>query len=401
MTRFPSVQLRRVLRVVNGGTPSSDSENWDGDVPWATPVDLAPINGGVLTETVRTITGAGLRAGSSAVRDGSLIVSTRAPIGYVAQVERPTAFNQGCRGLVPLQPVDIRYFRYQFVAAGPTMQSRGQGSTFIELSTEALASLPVHVPPFGIQSAIADYLDRETARINALIAARQKMVALLEERWQAVVDRVIWEDVWAVAPLKHLVDPWRPVMYGIVLPGPDVGNGGVAIVKGGDVAPGRLAWEALCKTTREIEAPFARARLRADDLVIAIRGGIGDVEIVPEAASGANITQDVARIAPRVGVDPAWLRLALRSSRVRADIAQRVTGATVRGLNIWELDRLSVPVATAATQAEQMSKLLPERRRISDMSDRLARQVDLLREGRQSLIAAAVTGEVGVPEMTA
>src|SRR5271157_1993578 len=98
------MQLRRVFRVINGGTPTSDPANWNGSVPWATPVDLGRSHGGVIRDTDRTLTIDGLRAGSSLVPGGSLIVSTRAPIGYVAEVAEPTAFNQGCRGLVPQRP---------------------------------------------------------------------------------------------------------------------------------------------------------------------------------------------------------------------------------------------------------------------------------------------------------
>lgn len=158
MSRFRRVQLRRIFRVVNGGTPTSEPNNWDGDVPWATPVDLGCVNGGVIRATERSISEAGLTSGSSAVPSGSLIVSTRAPIGYVAEVTSRTAFNQGCRGLIPTEGIDIRYFRYQLSAFATILQSRGQGSTFQELSSESLAALSIFNPSPSQQSAIADYL---------------------------------------------------------------------------------------------------------------------------------------------------------------------------------------------------------------------------------------------------
>ena len=98
-------------------------------------------------------------------------------------------------------------------------------------------------------------------------------------------------------------------MYGIVLPGPDVRPNGVMLVKGGDVAQNRLQPESLCHTTVEIERSFERARLRAGDVLVAIRGGIGDVAIVPASIDGSNITQDVARVAP-LGLDSEWLKFA-------------------------------------------------------------------------------------------
>jgi type I restriction enzyme S subunit len=96
MTHLP---VRRLFRVVNGGTPTSEPENWDGDVPWATPVDLGHVHGGYLAETQRTLTDQGVKTGSSLVAGGSLILSTRAPIGYIAETKVPMAFNQGCHAL--------------------------------------------------------------------------------------------------------------------------------------------------------------------------------------------------------------------------------------------------------------------------------------------------------------
>ncbi len=91
------------------------------------------------------------------------MLSTRAPIGYVAETTSEMAFNQGRRGLVPKTRFDVRYFRYQFVSLSSKLISEGQGSTFVELSGDSLAAVPLHVPPVGQQSAIADYLDAETA----------------------------------------------------------------------------------------------------------------------------------------------------------------------------------------------------------------------------------------------
>lgn len=397
MSNWPSVPIRRLFRVVNGGTPTGEPDNWDGDIPWATPIDLAKVDGGVLESTERTLTDIGLRTGSRTVPTGSIVVSTRAPIGYVAQVEASTAFNQGCRGLEPTTAMDIRFFRYQMSAASGQIAALGQGSTFVELSTEQLAGFPVVAAPLEEQRTIADYLDRETARIDALIAAKRRMLHLLDEKWRGMLNAVIWSDAIATAALMHLVDPARPVMYGIVLPGPDVGPGGVAIVKGGDVAQGRLCWDLLCKTTPEIEAPYARARLRGGDLVFAIRGGIGDVAIVPEVITGANITQDVARISTRRGVDARWLMYALQSPTAQSDTRRRVTGATITGLNIWELDRVRVPSSTTAQQLEHRDALDVLSAGLSSGRTALLAQCSLLKERRQALITAAVTGQIAVP----
>jgi type I restriction enzyme S subunit len=187
VSQWPRAQLRRLFRIVNGGTPTADPINWDGEVRWATPVDLARVDGEFIDETERRLTVTGLHSGSRSVPSGSLILSTRAPIGYVAQTTREMSFNQGCRGLVPVVSMDIRYFRYQLSALRDDLQSLGAGSTFQELSTEALATMRLTNPNIEMQRVIADFLDTETVRIDGLVNKQRLIIDLLTERRQALI----------------------------------------------------------------------------------------------------------------------------------------------------------------------------------------------------------------------
>ena len=147
---------------------------------------------------------------------------------------------------------------------------------------------------------------------------------------------------WEVAQLRRLVDPRRPITYGIVLPGQNVDDG-VFIIKSGDCTRERLTPDRLHRTTRSIEASYARSRMKADDLVISIRGTVGLVARLPASLDGANLTQDTARIAPLPEVHVGWLLHTLGSSPLQTEIDVETVGATVRGLNLRELRRLRVP----------------------------------------------------------
>lgn len=160
-------------------------------------------------------------------------------------------------------------------------------------------------------------------------------------------------------------------MYGIVLPGPHV-ESGVLIVKGGDVKPNRLSPATLSKTAHEIEAGYVRSRLREGDLVIAIRGGIGDTEIVPAAIEGANLTQDAARIAPRCGIFNEWLRYALKTPAIFAVLAAGANGAAVRGINIFDLDRVPIPTPVFEEQQAIAARLKEHEKQISRLKSALA-----------------------------
>jgi type I restriction enzyme S subunit len=188
------IALRRVARLVNGGTPSGDSENWGGDVPWATPVDLATVDGAALTGTHRSLTLAGLRSGSATVPPSSLLLSTRAPIGYMARTTVVTAFNQGCRGIVPRADVDVRFLLYALMSSRSSLIAAGTGSTFQELSSEALASTNVPLHALPQQRHIADFLDDQVARLDALTLETQKAVGKASGRRDATVQSLLLQD---------------------------------------------------------------------------------------------------------------------------------------------------------------------------------------------------------------
>jgi type I restriction enzyme S subunit len=189
-------------------------------------------------------------------------------------------------------------------------------------------------------------------------------------------------------------------MYGIVLPGPNVDDG-VPIVKGGDVAPERLRLDRLNRTAREIESGYVRSRLQGGDLVYAIRGSIGEVAMVPDELTGANLTQDAARIAYTSATHGPWLLHALKSSVVFAQVDAGALGATIRGINIRDLKRASLAAPPRAEQRVIAASLNRETARIDALVTKVHSAIARLKELRTALISAAVTGKIDVREEVA
>jgi len=205
---------------------------------------------------------------------------------------------------------------------------------------------------------------------------------------------------WEVKRLWHLTPSDRRIMYGIVLPGPNVDEG-VAIVKGGDVAPDRLRLELLNRTTAKIESGYARSRLRGGDLVYAIRGSIGDVAMVPDELEGANLTQDAARIAYTAAIHGPWLLHALKSAAVFAQLEAGALGATISGVNIRDLKRASIPVPPGVEQRTIATFLHTETTKLDALIAKVREAIERLKELRTALISAAVTGNIDVREEVA
>ena len=292
-------------------------------------------------------------------------------------------------------------------------------TTVKHLSSFDVKKVQIPFPPDAEQADIASFIDRETAKIDALVEKKERLIEVLQEKRTALITRAVTRGLdlnvpmkdsgvewlgeipahWEVKRLWHLTPRDRKIMYGIVLPGPNV-DVGVPIVKGGDVAT-RLKQDALSRTSFEIESRYVRSRLRGGDLVYAIRGSIGEVEVVPDELEGANLTQDAARVAYTKATHGHWLLYALRSKGVFGQLEAGALGATIKGINIRDLKRARIPVPPRSEQPEIASFLTAEARKFEGLSSMMRSAINHLKEYRTALISAAVTGKIDVRDEAA
>ncbi|RWK64000.1 MAG: restriction endonuclease subunit S [Mesorhizobium sp.] len=354
------------------------------------------------------------------LENGDLLITKDGTIGKLAivtKLEKPACLNSGIFVVRPIKAYITSYLYW--VLSSPNFTHfcdlGSYGSTIQHLYQNVFENFSFPIPPIKEQVAIAAFLDRETGKIDALVEDQKRLVELLKEKRQAVISHSVTKGLnpnvpmkasgvewlgdvpehWDVSPLMRLTADGRNIMYGIVLPGPNVDEG-VPIVKGGDVRPHRLTLDLLNRTTAEIEAPFARARLRPKDIVYSIRGSIGDAELVPDELLDANITQDVARVSPRPDLNCRWLLYALKSIAIFVQLEQRSLGAAVRGINIFDLKRARVPLPTPSEQDEIATFLDRQTLTIDGLLSEASSAIDLLTERRAALISAAVTGKIDV-----
>ena len=306
-----------------------------------------------------------------------------------------------------------------FSAIGPRNQYEiaANGITRFGLTGDAIREGVFPVPPLSEQQAITAFLDRETARIDTLVAKKERLIELLQEKRTSLITRAVTKGIdpnapikdsgvkwigeipahWEVKRLWHLTPQDRRIMYGIVLPGPHV-EGGVPIVKGGDVTPDRLQLNLLSRTTREIESQYERSRLKVGDLVYAIRGSIGDVAMIPDELDGANLTQDAARVSYTEDSWGLWLLHSLKSYSAFAQLDAGALGATIRGINIRDLKRILMPVPPSIEQRAIADYIQGETAKLDNLAAKVWEAIERLRELRTALISAAVTGRIDVRE---
>lgn len=407
------LSLRRVAQITNGGTPGNSDEFWNGEIPWATPVDLGKVNGKIISQTGRHITESGLISGSTLAPKNSILISCRAPIGYVAINQIPMAFNQGCKAIIPRDDsTDTRFLKYALESSTDSIRALGQGSTFLEVSSSQVSSISVPWAQSTEQRQIADYLDHETAEIDAFITEQLTAQRLLRERRSAVITRAVTKGLdpsaklvesgdeaigtypahWRLMRVKHLGES----IIGLTYSPEDIvesANEGTLVVRAGNIQDGRLQPTDPIFVSSKIPE---KLRLRCGDIVICARNGSANLvgKNAPVSGDFLGSTWGAFMVVVR-STYPKYLRWFLNSEVFSAQTGSFTT-TTINQLTSSNLGNLVVALPPASEQESIDTHLRKQTARIDEMSQDLRRLIDLARERRAALITAAVTGQIDV-----
>lgn len=390
MADWRECRLGDLGEVIGGGTPSrAKAEYWDGDIPWITPSELTDHCKKYVSKTQNCISRLGLDAsGAKLVPEGSLLVTSRASIGSSALAARSMATNQGFKSLIPNADVDPSFLFHLSRTLGREMTRRASGTTFPEISGRDFERIVVHLPTLEEQRRIAEFLDT----IDETIQSTERLITKHRLTHKALQQRLVPKPTSAgaeVVPLNALVDPKRPIVYGILMPGDHVA-GGVPVIKVKDIRNGQIVnRHELLHTSPHIDHQYARSRVRAGDLLFTIRGSVGRTAIVRESHDGANITQDTARIAA-TGVNRSYLAAAMAAETFTRFVGVHTIGQAVKGINLRELRQAPIPLL-ARREQENTGAALDESIASLDAQRERLKKLRLIRAG---LAADLLSGRV-------
>lgn len=145
---FINVKLSDIGEVVGGATPSTKNpDNYDGDIAWITPKDLAGYNKVYISKGERNITEMGFKSCSTKILPkNSVLFSSRAPIGYVAISANDLCTNQGFKSIIPNDKIDYKFLYYLLKHNKDYISSKGSGSTFKEVSGSVMKGIELSIP---------------------------------------------------------------------------------------------------------------------------------------------------------------------------------------------------------------------------------------------------------------
>jgi type I restriction enzyme S subunit len=208
-------KLSKIFKIFTGTTPSTKiGKYWyNGSVEWLTPKDLSRMADTIiLPPSERKITPEAVKQfGLNLIPEESILISTRAPVGYVGINKIKITFNQGCKGLVPIEhgSNDSSFYAYYLKYIRNFLVSVSGGSTFKELSKERLASLDVPIPPLSEQQKIAEILSTADYAIQRVDEQITLSESLKKGLMQTLLIKGIGHTKFKVTEIGEIPDTWN------------------------------------------------------------------------------------------------------------------------------------------------------------------------------------------------
>ena len=389
-------------------------------------VEISGVQAGQgITETATLPFGNAPSRARRVVRDGDVLISTvRTYLRAIAQVKSPPENMIASTGFAVLRPrrIDSRFLGYACHAEGFVSEviARSVGVSYPAINASELARLPIPLPTAPEQTAIATFLDRETAKIDALVAEQERLIALLKEKRQAVISHAVTKGLDPSVPMMDSGVEWlgKVPAHWLIRPIKHVGRlkGGAGFphseqgVEGEELCfykVGSLGQSSSTGYLNESENTISRETASAlgafifpkETLVFAKVGAalfLARVRALPADACLDNNMMGL--VVDETKHAPAFVRYAM--TLVRFDLI--ANPGAVPSLNEGQIGNFALAFPPSKAEQEAIAAFLDRATgQLEDLFAQAETVISTLRERRTALISAAVTGQIdvrGAPE---
>lgn len=349
-------KLGEICEIVSGSTPKTAvADYWDGDLKWITPAELND-NSYIVMDSVRKLTELGVKdSGLSPFPEGTVILSSRAPIGKVAIAGCEMYCNQGFKNLICSEKINNRYLYWFLKGNTEFLNSLGRGATFKEISKQIVASIEINVPSPEQQLVVVDNLER----ISAIIQLRKQQLQKLDELVKVRFVEMFWdmaspECKWGTTRLVNACacpDDIKCGPFGTQLSKDEYKDSGIAVW---EIPQINDAFQT--NPTHFITESKARQlsaySLLPGDIAMSRKGNVGKCAIFPDGYPNGIIHSDVLRIrVDKENVNPIFMMYQLHFSRaVTHQIELVSSGAIMAGVNVTKLKQIYVYIPPKVAQ---------------------------------------------------
>ncbi|MFA4985098.1 MAG: restriction endonuclease subunit S [Candidatus Brocadiia bacterium] len=394
------VKLGGVCRLAGGSTPDTGTSGyWDGNIVWVTPTDLGKLLGTTITTTARRITETGLQnCASEILPKGTVVMSSRAPIGHLAIAGVPLCTNQGCKSFVPGPDVDTVFLYWILKLSVPEIQALGSGATFAEVSKSALQQFEIPFPPLSEQRRIAAILQEQMAAVEKARAAALARLQAVRDLPNAFLRQVFPQ------PGQALPEGWKWAELGRVCEkitdgthrSPPNGNAGIPYITAKNIK--RFAIDLTELTFVSLEdhkAIFARCDPRPGDVLYIKDGATMGVAAENTLDFSFSMLSSVAMIRPKAGtLDPGFLTAWLNHPETLRGVTEAQLGSAIQRMILSQITRMNIPLPPLPEQ-QRIAAQLKEQMDSADRA-RVAAEDELntINSLPAALLRRAFSGEI-------
>ncbi len=351
------------------------------------------------------------------VDEGDFVISLRSFEGGIELSQYKGCISPAYTCLRARKPIGEGYYKFamkskDFISA---LQSVTQGiRDGKNISYAEFSKLSIPYPPVEEQTAIARFLNRETTKIDALIAEQQGLIELLQEKRQAVISHAVTKGLNPNAPMKdsgvewlgEVPEHWElsrvKTISSFTTSGPrgwseQISEDGALFVQSGDLNDSLGVDFEDCKRVRVSgDAEASRTRLQPGDAVVCITGAkTGNAAVCHELPEDSYINQHLCLIRPLKNIDPGFLGLLLKSHCGQTHFALAQYGLK-QGLSLENVRDTPVVLPPMQEQVEIVSYVNKVRVFMRSLINESHHSIEVLKERRSALISAAVTGQIDV-----
>jgi type I restriction enzyme S subunit len=428
--RWPITKIRFVARLESGHTPSRRNEEYwvpeECVIPWFTLADVWQIReaGRVyLDETTEKVSEAGLANSSARLLPANTVIFSRtASVGFSGILAVPMATSQDFVGWVCGPRVRPEFLLYVLRAMRPEFARLMMGSTHQTIYMPDIHDFRTPIPPLDEQDGIIGFLDKETARIDALIAAKERFLKLLDEKRAALITHAVTKGLDPSAPMKPTALSWLgdvPAHWSVVkirfearletghTPSRKVAEYWIpeeCVIPWFTLADvwqireeGRIYVDETAEKVTEVGLANSAARLLPSGTVILSRTasvGFSGILAMPMATS-----QDFVGWICGPRLRPEFLLYAVRA--MKREFARLMMGSTHQTIYMPDIHDLSTPLPPLDEQLRIVAFLDREIAALDTLASLTRHTVKILHEHRAALVTAAVLGRIDIASSAA
>ena len=340
-------RLGDICNVVSGSTPKTNVEEfWDGDVKWITPAELTE-DSYILEDSARKITELAVeKTGLNSFPKGTVILSSRAPIGKVAIAGCEMYCNQGFKNLICTEEIYNEYLYWFLKCKKDYLNSLGRGATFKEISKSIVENIEIEVPKMDVQKKIAYQLQKGS---EILVLRRKELFELDQLVKSRFVELMSSAELSSETTIEQIT---KRVKVGFVgtCERYYTDDSGIPMLRTGNITNHGIDMRDLKYVTTEFHDRNKKSQIRSGDLLIARHGSNGQANVYdgPEAQClNAVVIEPNPKIAKST-----FLAGLINSPSVKAQIDRTLVGSTQHVVNTKSIANVAVRIPNIEVQEE-------------------------------------------------